>query len=501
MKRRSYLISIIIAFMIITSAISVFAVDSNSWTDATKTKQGQTTAWQDWCDKWEEIKNSPTQMSLSPGSDETELNFAWYSKSCEIKPNLKISDNPEMKNPTTLQVTTKNATEGFKSNKAVAKDLKPNTRYYYSYTINGKWTKPTLYQTRNPKIYSFAFVGDPQIGASWRAMSKNLSEEEIQDRAVRNDSFNWNSTLESIINRNYNISFIISAGDQIQSRDKGKSNISYNKNEIEYAGYLSPAVLKSMPVANTIGNHDSPSGNYSYHFNNPNQSGLGSTTAGSDYYYRYGNTLFLMLNSNSTKTSEHKEFIENAIKLNEDAKWRVVLMHHDIYGSGEHSSAPKLTRMRYELVPILEENNIDVVLTGHDHIYSRSYILKGGKLDKSSMISDKEYEEYSSGEKEKNDKYERYIKSIEDDYAITDKSLMEAKKPEGILYITANSSTGSKYYNLSENQQAYIAYRWQESVPTYSIIDVTDKSLTINTYRTDNNKKIDSSFTIKKSLF
>ena len=117
------------------------------------------------------------------------------------------------------------------------------------------------------------------------------------------------------------------------------------------------------------------------------------------------------------------------------------------------------------------------------------------------MISDKEYEEYSSGEKEKNDKYERYIKSIEDDYAITDKSLMEAKKPEGILYITANSSTGSKYYNLSENQQAYIAYRWQESVPTYSIIDVTDKSLTINTYRTDNNKKIDSSFTIKKSLF
>ena len=50
-----------------------------------------------------------------------------------------------------------------------------------------------------------------------------------------------------------------------------------------------------MPVATTIGNHDSPSGNYSYHFNTPNQSGLGQTTAGSDYYYRYGNTLFIIL--------------------------------------------------------------------------------------------------------------------------------------------------------------------------------------------------------------
>ena len=28
---------------------------------------------------------------------------------------------------------------------------------------------------------------------------------------------------------------------------------------------------------------------------------------------------------------------------------------------------------------------------------------------------------------------------------------MVAKKPKGVLYLTADSSTGSKYYNLSEN--------------------------------------------------
>ena len=114
------------------------------------------------------------------------------------------------------------------------------------------------------------------------------------------------------------------------------------------------------------------------------------------------------------------------------------------------------------------------------------------------MLSDKECEKYDKGNKNSSKKYKKYLQSIEDEEAIESKELMCATNPKGILYITANSSSGSKYYDLAQNQQAYIAYRWQENVPTYSMIDVTDRAFTINTYRTDNNKKIDSSFTIKK---
>ena len=64
--------------------------------------------------------------------------------------------------------------------------------------------------------------------------------------------------------------------------------------------------------------------------------------------------------------------------------------------------------------------------------------------------------------------------------------------------MTANSSSGSKYYDLVPRMQSYIANRWQEDVPTYSVIDVTDNTFTINTYRTDNDQKIDETFTIKK---
>lgn len=71
--------------------------------------------------------------------------------------------------------------------------------------------------------------------------------------------------------------------------------------------------------------------------------------------------------------------------------------------------------------------------------------------------------------------------------------------PKGILYLTASSSSGSKYYDLVSRQQSYIASRWQEDVPTYSLIDVTETTMTINTYRTDNDSAIDNTVTIVKS--
>lgn len=37
--------------------------------------------------------------------------------------------------------------------------------------------------------------------------------------------------------------------------------------------------------------------------------------------------------------------------------------------------------------------------------------------------------------------------------------------------MTAGSSSGSKYYDLVPRQQTYIAHRWQEDVPTYSVVD------------------------------
>ena len=41
---------------------------------------GGSAAWQDWVKEWETVAADYTKVSLTPGADETQLNFAWYSK-------------------------------------------------------------------------------------------------------------------------------------------------------------------------------------------------------------------------------------------------------------------------------------------------------------------------------------------------------------------------------------------------------------------------------------
>lgn len=275
-------------------------------------------------------------------------------------------------------------------------------------------------------------------------------------------------------------------------------------------------------MATTVGNHDADNANYTYHFNRTNASELGSNkVVGGDYYFKYGNALFIMLNTQDTNVAEHKQFIEQTVAANKDCKWRIVTLHQDIYGSAEHSNEPEITNLRYQLTPIFEQNDIDAVLTGHDHAYSRSKMLLGGT--KANDYTDDEFDaelekDMDAGENpttktvapgnikndstdEKDQKYLAYLKSIMDEKAIetVKKQGSSVINPEGVLYMTAGSSSGSKYYDLVPRQQTYIAHRWQEDVPTYSVVDVTENSLTINTYRTDNDEKIDETFSITKS--
>lgn len=91
-----------------------------------------------------------------------------------------------------------------------------------------------------------------------------------------------------------------------------------------------------------------------------------------------------------------------------------------------------------------------------------------------------------------------YLDAVNDKNAIEETGTETAVNPDGILYITANSSSGSKYYDLTSRMQSYVAGRWQEDIPTYSVVDITDTTFTINTYRTDTNEKIDTQFTIVK---
>ena len=470
------------AIMVSSAALTAYAATEH-WNDGS---QGATSEWTQWKTDWETIKDDYEKVSVNLGADETQLGFAWYSKTVE-QPKVRIAKTEDMKDAvefTGTQVTiTIEALNGYYSNKVTVKELEKNTQYYYQVFKNGEWQKAEGVKTGDPDSFSFLYVGDPQIGACKNQISSE-NEKMKNEIAARNDAYNWNKTLNNATTAHPEVSFMLSAGDQVNYADR----------EYEYAGYLNASALASLPVSTTIGNHDSGSYQYSYHFNTPNSFdlndttyALGHTNAGTDYYYTYGDALFIVIDTNNYNCATHRNVIEKAVNENKDKKWRIVMFHQDIYGSGlDHSDSDGII-LRTQLTPIFDEFDIDVALQGHDHTYSRSYQLSG---------DGKEHTAY-----DRNNAYGEDYLTQNNCYTInSDLVTGTIVDPEGTVYMEANSSTGSKFYELIPAQQDYIAERSQTWTPSYSVINMTETAVTITTYDADTNEVLEgsSAYTIVK---
>jgi hypothetical protein len=495
--RKKIVISTIAVALSLSVAIPSFAATSH-WND-NATKMNISTDWLNWKASWESVKSNFEQISLTPGTTESSLNFAWYSRG-DSQAKLCLSTTRDMVSPT----YTGGVSEQYKvlngvtyySNKVTLDNLKPNSVYYYQYYLDGKWSTVRKFETKGTEEFSFLYVGDPQIGASVGQTASGEMSAQTAELAARNDAFSWNSTLESAMNANPDVSFMISAGDQVNETASDGSAAKDLQQEIEYAGYLSPSLISSLPIATTIGNHDSMTANYKNHFNNPNSSTTEATPtkAGYDYYYTYGNTLFIFLDTNNYNVADHETLIKKATDAYPNVTWKIVTFHQDIYGSGaDHSDSDGII-LRTQLTALLDKYDIDVVLQGHDHTYSRSYQLSGdGTTHTTYNASANLKDEAANAEFQKQNLCYKIVTDTQDaaDNMVTN--------PQGVLYMEANSSTGSKFYELIATQQNFIASRSQTWTPSYSVVDVTKDTLTITTYDVATGNKIDTSYTIKKT--
>ena len=467
-------------------------VEDDSQTDAHNVKSNvyaNSAEWAAWKTKWESVRTNFCQIALTPGEDATMLNAGWVSTTKDETPQVKLMDanGNEIKTYTGVQSTSADVqtvkdgdtTYTLYPCKVTITGLAENTSYKYQYYVNGAWSDTYDYKTQSTDSFSIMYVGDPQIGAS-----TNQLGDQNKEYYAMNDSYNWYHTLNNAVSKFPNLSFIMSAGDQINQSGSLSKEADALEQQIEYAGFLNPSVLRSLPVATTIGNHDSGSVNYSNHFNYPNkQSSSDRTAAGTDYYFTYGNTLFISIDTNNYNVSTHENVIKEATEKNPDAKWRVLMFHQDIYGSGyDHSDSDGIV-LRTQLTPVIDKYDIDAVLQGHDHTYSRTYQITSDGSEHSSYTkapSSSDAEAFSS-----------YLKDNLC-YTLTTGSddTTKAIDPKGTVYFEANSATGSKYYQLIGTQQDYIAARCQSWRPTYSVIDITDTTLTVKTYDAATNEEL-----------
>ncbi len=465
---------------------------------------GGSAEWTAWTEEWNTVATDYTQVSLTPGEDETELNFAWYSldNGSAATPVVHFgTDRNRLQSYTgTAGDVDTSLTDGvaYHYNHVTVTGLEPNTTYYYTVEKNGVQTEVETYETQSFDTVKMLYVGDPQIGASKgqpQGGETLAAESGAANTAARNDAFGWNRTLEAALAQDPDVSFIISAGDQVNKTGQAK--------EEEYAGYLSPDVLAGLPVATTIGNHDSLNADYMYHFNNPNATEYGATQAGGDYYYSYGNGLFIVLNTNNYNVAEHEQAIQEAIASDPNAAWRIVTIHQDIYGSGlDHSDTDGMI-LRTQLTPIFDEYDIDVVLQGHDHTYSRSKLLYGDgqthgtyEFQLNADGSDYDWDTPTTPRptSTRSPCTPRMATPPVRPCWTTSRRTTAATplrppcgntvvNPNGTLYMTANSASGSKFYELISAQQDYIAERSQNWLPSWSVITLSEDSFSIDTYQ------------------
>ena len=195
----------------------------------------------------DESVEAPKEKSIciSVGEDETQRNITWYSPYADTTASVQYAakngnDFPSSYSEATA--TVKSSTDGdYYYCQAVMTDLVADTEYIYRFKNGNIISQSYTFSVGADGSFSFIFVGDPQIGASGNAET---------------DGANWAATLNTALNHFPETSFLVSAGDQVNSAGS----------ESEYAQYLSPEAMTSLTTATVIGNHDTASAAHSQHF-------------------------------------------------------------------------------------------------------------------------------------------------------------------------------------------------------------------------------------------
>ena len=158
-----------------------------------------------WDEYWSTVEGDNTQIALTPGRDETELNLNWHSERKAAVPMVKVADNAAMENAKLFYGYSTLADNNQQTNRVTVTGLEENTKYYYSYSLGkDNWSEPEFYIARSADCFKALLVGDIQCSA-------------VDDQTGYTDASNWNRLLNTALRNNPDTSFIISCGDQTQT--------------------------------------------------------------------------------------------------------------------------------------------------------------------------------------------------------------------------------------------------------------------------------------------
>lgn len=437
--------------------------------------------------------------------------------------------------------------------KTTISNLKPATEYHYQISNDGQtWSKIYTYTTPASNEFKFGFISDPQIKESgetnssgwnpsdntnqtgWSKMMEVLVQNNIDLVVSAGDQVedqSWGKTSE------YDAFF---APEEMTSIPFAPAIGNHDRHYMFKDHFNLPNQMTSLEEVKTTfrGQNSGTSqshGNYILAtdeeiINNlesngvtPNQDGYydfeerRTMETEGNYYYLYNNVLFVTLNtgaypggndeesgtiSGQNDNKEAEAIVDNFEKTLSSAtnkyqnqyNWIIVTHHKSTQTVAKHAADSDIENyVDAGFEKLMDKYDVDFVLGGHDHVYSRSYVLKDGQrnAEKLDTIND----------------------------------------PDGTIYLTANCCSDMQYYGVHEKldktnnsdypllangkkgSQAYLEgealpignQEWnQEYSPSYALFNVTNNTITVNVYNLDGDsnepasKKIDS-FTVTKN--
>jgi hypothetical protein len=281
----------------------------------------------------------------------------------------------------------------------VLTDLDPDTRYFYRIGSEENWSAVKSFKTASgAEDFSFLYLGDVQEGHA-----------------------GWGNMLDRVYDENPQIKFALLGGD-----------LTNDENDFtEWGEFLGAAteVFSQIPVMPAKGNHD---GELFYGFFVLPENGPQDI---SDIFYSfdYGDAHFVVLDTSNVITDTVKQWLQHDLH-NTDKKWKFAVFHHPPYQNFDDKKTND-DALREHWVPIFEQNQVDMVLVGHQHVYMRTYPIYQDEI-------------------------------MEDSY--------------GIVYVMGNS--GSKTYELGQGFP-YIAR--EESGSNYQVVELEDDVLTLTSRKSD----------------
>jgi hypothetical protein len=152
--------------------------------------------------------------------------------------------------------------------------------------------------------------------------------------------------------------FVVMMGDNLYGSQQPRDFV--DKFEIPYG----PLLRMGIPFYAALGNHDQPD-NRNYPPFNMN---------GQRYYsFVKGPARFFVFDTNFLDPKQ-MQWIEESLKSSTD-EWKIAIFHHPIYSDGDRHG-PDVS-LRVLLEPLFVRYGIDVVFSGHEHIYERIKPQKG----------------------------------------------------------------------------------------------------------------------------